>query len=63
MAIDFHAAALTWVATFQQRDTPNGPERSFLASWIPEERLVAAFEAAMRRHGDPERWWDIEELD
>lgn len=62
-SIDYHAAAVARAATFEQRDTANGPERNFLACWIPEEKLVAAFEAAMRRHGDPERWWDLLGLD
>lgn len=57
--IDFHAAAEARAATFEQRDTADGPERNFLASWIPEAQLVAAFEGAMRRHGDPEKWWDL----
>jgi hypothetical protein len=58
LVTDYHAAAVARAATFEQR----GADRNFLASWIPEAQLVAAFEAAMRRHGDPERWWDIDSL-
>lgn len=59
MNFDYYALAVARAATFEQR----GGDRNFLACWIPEEKLVAAFEAAMRRHGDPERWWDINALD
>jgi hypothetical protein len=58
-SIDYHAAAVARVATFEQR----GTDRNFLACWIPEDKLVAAFEAAMRRHGDPGKWWDVLSID
>jgi hypothetical protein len=57
--IDFHAAAVARASTFEQR----GTDRNFLACWIPEAQLVAAFESAMRRHGDPEKWWDMLSID
>jgi hypothetical protein len=58
-AAGFAAAAQALVEAFPAR----GDDRLFLNCWIPQSKLQAAIERSMEAAGDPQRWWDLLEID
>lgn len=58
-AAGFAAAAKALVDAFPAR----GDDRQFLGCWIPQAKLQAAIQRSMESAGDPQRWWDLLEID